>query len=189
MSSLRITPIRGLALLASIVLTACGSSNKLQEPPKGAVLFDVFSINYAWGFDCGGCYVDSEGNVHRYNCNALRDTIRSEEWRGREQELLKRRFHMKDSIVCRIESDNLATMRALALKAAQTSPTEEQHTAYDAGATQFTAYMYSSAAAETTEVQLATVGDFSSEPSSTASDSLVRLLRRACSCRDSAGVR
>ena len=94
-------------------------------------------------------------------------------------------FHMGDSIVCRVNVDELKSMRALIREASITPPTEERQTAADAGGYKFTAYMYGETLIDSTEVVLATTGDFTREPSSAAADTLVKWLRRACACRDS----
>ncbi len=175
----------GYVILIASGLCACGSSGSVNNLTPETVLFDVFSINYAWGFDCGGCYIDADGNVHRYDCSALQDTIRSEQWRGRERELLERRFHMNDTVVCRVEPDELKSMRILLQEAAKTPPSEEMQSAYDAGSTRVSAYLYEPNSTDSSEVLLATSGDFSRKPSSAAADTLVTWLRRACSCRSS----
>lgn len=179
------SPGIGCVILAVFGFYACGTSGNSSRLRSDAVLFDVFTVNYAWGFDCGGCYVDASGHVHRYDCSALRDTIRSEQWRGRERELLERRFHMIDSVICRVESTELESMRILLQEAAKTPPAEEVQSANDAGSTQFTAYLYGQNSTDSIEVLLATSGDFSRKPSSAAADTLVKWLRRACSCRNS----
>jgi len=173
-----------LALLSSL---GCQPAARTVELRPNAMIFEVFRINYAWGFSCGGCYVDASGNVHRYDCSALRDTIKSQEWRGREAELLQRRFQMNDSILCRVSVSELNDMRVLIDKASKTPPSEEKQTANDAGATSFRGFLYASGDGDSTELVLATSGDFSREPSSVAATQLVEWLQQKCSCKDSVG--
>ncbi len=189
---LRVNQVRfllGIVLSAAIGFASCGASKSLQELPAETILFDVFHVNYAWGFDCGGCVVDAGGNVRRYDCRELRDSILSEAWRGREEELLARRYRMKDSAICHVEPDELAAMRALIREASLTPPSEEEQSGADAGGTKFIAYLYGETKGDPTVVLLATAGDFTREPSTAEADTLVTWLRRACACKDSLSTR
>lgn len=174
-----------LALLSSV---SCQPTAKTLELRSDALLFDVFHINWAWGFGCGGCYVDAGGNVHRYDCRSLRDTLRSKEWNGREKELLQRRFHMNDTVLCRIPISELNKMRTLVVDASKSPPSEEKHTGYDAGGVSYTGFLYQSENGEPAEVVLASGGDFTREPSSAAATKLVEWLQQKCSCKDSVGI-
>lgn len=174
-----------LAFSAVIGFSSCGPAVTRRALPPETVLFDVFSLNNAWGFSCGGCCVDVGGNVRRYDCAALRDSLLSPEWRGREKELLARRYHMKDTVVCHVKLDELATMQALIREASGAQPGEEVQTGNDMGRVAFTAYLYGPDKSDSTEVLLATAGDFSREPSSPAAETLVKWLRQTCSCQHS----
>lgn len=176
-------------LLFPLWLPACQSADTTPELPADRIVFDVFGINYAWGFACGGWYIDAGGAVHHYDCRGLGDTISQREWHGRERELLKRRFQMLDSVICHVDTTELRSMRALISVAAKTPPSTERQTAFDAGGVSFVGYLYNSTDSTVTEVLLATSGDFTREPSSSAANHLVKWLKAKCRCQDAPPIR
>lgn len=180
----RLTLVR-MGILVVVASFGCQPSARQDEPRPTAILFDIFHINYAWGFSCKGCYVDVAGSVWRYDCAGLRDTLRATEWRGRESELIKRRFDMNNDVLCQIGEEELEAMRALADVAAKTPVGDPVHTSVDAGASSYSAYLYDARDGAPTEVILAMTGDFSRSPSTVEATRLVEWLESKCACEDS----
>lgn len=173
-----------LTIVSVVSLSFCSDKtvNAEWEVPEDAILFDVFHINYAWGFSCSGYYVDGQGDVHYYDCRALADSMRF--YRGREGEILGRRYGMGDTITCHIGADQLACALGLVDEAATQPPLEGRQTGYDAGGTSYSAFLYDPKSGEWTEVPLATTGDVSHDPSTEASEQLVAWLKTLPDCPD-----
>jgi len=53
-----------LFLLIVLFITGCKKNNVISE--KQAILFQIEYINYAWGYQHNGFFIDSEGNVLTY---------------------------------------------------------------------------------------------------------------------------
>jgi len=171
-----------LAIASMVLLSFC--SDKSVEPewqvPDDAILFDVFHINYAWGFACGGYYVDGSGAVHHYDCRALEDSARSDY--GRVGEILAHRYGMEDTVTCHVSAEALSWAIGLAKEAATQPPSEGHQTGYDAGGTSYTAFLYDPDSGEPTAVPLATTGDVSHDPSTDAATQLVDWLKTLAAC-------
>jgi len=171
-----------LAISSMVLLTFC--SSKSIEPewqvPDDAIVFDVFHINYAWGFDCGGYYVDGSGAVHHYDCRELEDTVRADYQHA--SEILERRYGMDDTVTCNIDSDALSWAFGLVEDAGELPPLEEHRTGYDMGGTSYTAFIYDPSTEDGTEVPLATSGDVSQDPSTDAAAQLVAWLKTLPAC-------
>ncbi len=170
------------------VTLSCGTERAPEgdaQLPPDAVLFDVLHMNYAWGFQCTGTFIDAAGFVHRYDCGELGDSIRNRLYQGREGVLLERRFHLKDTIICRLDSADLVRARRLVMKAENTPPDSARDSGMrDYGSSSYRAFIYDSKNGKRRDVVLRTYGDWERPPSSDETGRLAKWLDAATNCSD-----
>ena len=119
-----------------------------EEPKEQKILFEIEHINYAWGYHHSGTYIDNEGNVFEYDHSY-------EGWYSKTgynppdegdgsltgQQLLEK-IGDKKNWIGKIEKKELLDKIKLIPDASKGILSDPGRIAYDAGSTEFRAYLY-----------------------------------------------
>jgi hypothetical protein len=133
--------IRAFATPTSVIAgDSLATSPPVPRVARVPVVFDVSIINWATGFACHGMCIDSAGNVHVYDCTALRDSLRLAESDERRAVLWATRFGYRDTIPMHIDTLELNAYERLIPKAVEEHVGPRRQVGADMGSTTFTAY-------------------------------------------------
>lgn len=139
------------------------------------VFFEVSYLNYAWGYQLRGFYIDYQGNVYKYNHSDERwETARSDTIT--EAELLEKYSHEKE-LIAKIPCDTLLQKCNMIQAASEGELSEKIHRCYDAGALSYLAYTYHAKNKEYTPVLLYLAGDVAQKNLSEAAQLLFDWLK------------
>ncbi len=133
------------------------------------VVFSGGHINFAWGYQDTGFLIDADGKVFLYDNKCRGPRYRSGD-EPTTDELIRDSFTMT-KFVKTIDPKQFTTMKKLVTKAAE-GKISKRHTAYDAGSSSFTAYVYDKQNGTYTKVNLGSSGDFKTTNDSPAANTL-----------------
>jgi hypothetical protein len=122
-----------------LLLTGCKKSFTISE--KKVVLFQYDYINYAWGYQHKGFFIDNKGNVLVYN--------NPEEWNFPEDDLMQSESQIAENIAncmkseIKISEEELQKYISYIKNISSSKVTAIKNVAADAGASKFICYQYS----------------------------------------------
>ena len=134
-SSLKI--ILGILLL--VLVAACKKNNLISD--KQTVLFQFDYINYAWGYQHTGFYIDREGNVLTYN--------NPREWNFTDNDLVISDMQIAENIarctpsLVKISKEELQKYSNYIKNIGSSKVTALKNVAADAGSTNFICFQFS----------------------------------------------
>jgi cephalosporin-C deacetylase-like acetyl esterase len=143
-----------------------------QDRRQGRVLFDCYTINFAWGFHLEGFFIDSDGGVHTYDHS-------NEVWHGppdgkpSEKDLAEK--HRGAEPVLKIPQKILAEKIPLIAEAAGGEVTRES-AARDMGQNVFEGYLWNAGSGRYEPVLLESTGDWNEINTSKSARDLVKWL-------------
>ena len=125
-------------------------------PEKQMFLFEISTVNYAWGREIRGLYVDSQGGVYEYNRSDA-------DWQPADKDAyseaeLSDKFHKKQPKQT-VEAATLARMQKLIEPASAGKLTPPAGRCFDAGVTRYLAYSYDQRSQRYKPVLLYQAGD------------------------------
>lgn len=171
-----------LSLTLLIIIGPIGCStqqleiNKIHKTQK--ILFEVSYVNFAWGHQDHGIYIDRSGNVYSFEYGP-KDSY----WRPKgspnptEADFMERYSHNR-KFLKKIPSDVLLEKYRLIQTASSGELTERRHTAYDAGAKIYQCFLYDDKSQGLRPVLLKLEGNESQENLSPSAISLVSWLNQ-----------
>jgi hypothetical protein len=122
-----------------LLLTGCKKNFPVSD--KNAVLFQYDYINYAWGYQHKGFFIDNKGNVLVYN--------NPEEWNYPDDDLMQTESQIAENITrCRqseikISEEELQKYISYIKNISSTKVTAIKNVADDAGVSKYICYQYS----------------------------------------------
>lgn len=169
------------AFCAAALLSFCAS------PPRsvpgslpadaGEFLFEVESVNFAWGARQAGAYVDREGVVWSYRVDAPRPAEEREEREAWTAEELRAKYAQNRERIATVPPEEVARMAALVADAADGPLGEPVQRCNDAGVVSFRAWRYDASSDLYRPVLLRAEGDRARANRSDAAETLVGWLR------------
>jgi hypothetical protein len=130
-------------------------------------------INFAWGYQHSGTYVDSDGGVYRFK--AERQVNPKQKGAVTEAEL-EAKYTQGRTLLRTVPTDDIARMRGLIADASKGSYSEKVQRAADAGATVISCYLYDENARTYKAIELDVRGDWSYRNVSPAAGQLTEWL-------------
>lgn len=174
-----------LILVPTMLTVSCRSNHSTIEASQ-KYLFEVSYINHAWGYVDQGMYVDRDGNVYSYDLSDRNPRLQYPEGGIYSQALLDDKYSDECVQIGTVDQETLATMAALIGPASQGQLTEPENTCYDAGDTDFNAFLFDTEAGVYRTVLLRQCGDWSRKntapEAATLFDSLRQTTRGDASC-------
>jgi len=120
-------------------------------------LFEYSHINFAWGFQMSGMYIDKNGNVYKYNHSHAPWKPSNEEYLTEED--LQEKYAHKNELVSTIDHSVLDKMHKLTRPAGEGEISQSQKKCFDAGSGIYTGYLFGSKTGQYKPVLLYQVGD------------------------------
>jgi hypothetical protein len=150
-----------VTLISSIVLS-CGKEN---PPASQKVLFQVYSINYAWGYSHGGIFIDNEGRVMKYYQSSNYSNPNSADWNFPDDDGYISEQALMENIQKATETDIIIDEGTLKKYADKIYLVKENYTEHDgglrdAGAVVYACYKYDEKPRMYKEVLLYQRGDW-----------------------------
>ena len=144
-----------IALLISIPAMPFAMSSRPSIEQE--YLFEFSHINFAWGFQMSGMYIDKQGNVYKYNHS-------HSPWKPSSDTLLtandlQEKYAHKKELLTRIDTSVLNKMYKIINPAGDGKILQSQKKCFDMGSGTYTAYLFDSKTGQYTPVLLYQFGD------------------------------
>ncbi len=144
-------------------------------------LFKVEYVNYAWGYQHNGCYIDNKGNVFRYRYSLKANFENSKSHRGRIDRL-DERFNYSETLCGKIEKRVLDEKRKLAILAQKGSYSTPSSGGADRGKLSYMSYIYDPDKGVYKRIILRVEGDWEYKNELKEAEELVAWLKSSCKC-------
>jgi hypothetical protein len=141
-------------------------------PPADKPIFDQSRVNFAWGFQCSGMYIDGRGRVYKYVCDKPDSTNPEFQTRIIDRQAVDKRFYINDTLMCVVDSSRLVDIYQLLLLADR-EPVHRSHRGFDMGGRGITGFLYSDTSVVPKEIPLSGSGDWSLRREGPASDEIL----------------
>ena len=168
-------------LLAFAVMIASSCSRTANKAPQAPipqrVLFQQSFVNYAWGYQNRGWFIDNEGMIKAYRVASAEYWVRPDSGYISVDDLLSN-YAQADKIIYKIPANELRQKYGLITAAALGEISERTRSAYDAGLVQFSCYWWDQDRGMFKEVLLSLSGDWSQINLSPAAIELDSWLKR-----------
>ncbi len=138
-----------------------GSSTTDTDNLTQKYLFEVSYINWAWGYQDRGIYIDRDGRVCSYDLSDRKPRFQYPEDRVYTRAMLDDKYSGHCVLIGTVDLETLAAMSALVGPASQGQLTEPVHTGCDFGGEGFTAFLFDAETGTYTSVLLRQCGDWS----------------------------
>jgi len=144
--------------LAAFMCLGCASETAVK-PPLDKPVFDFLRINWAWGFQCRGSYINGSGQVRTYVCDRPGDSV--PEFRNPQDRIraVQRRFYMNDTLVANRDSLEVLEMYQLLWQAEKEPLTEPRDLGADQGGRSIRGILYDTLSQQPRDVLLSEQGD------------------------------
>jgi hypothetical protein len=162
-----------VSLLSAIAVTSCtrpahrrGEEIRIDQ----LVLFQHEYVNYAWGYQNRGWFIDRDGFMKSYrvmqgdNCHRVETSGPDSGYISKEA--LDSNYYRAHKVIYRVSRNELLERYRLILGAAGGEYTDRVQTAFDAGGVGFYAYQWDSGKGMFRQVPLSLSGDFSMQNTS-----------------------
>ncbi len=143
----------------------------------GKIIFDCYYANAAWGYQLSGVYIDSTGQIFKYNRNGnpwLPDSVKSGANVYPQSDLMEK--YLNTELVGKIGQKMLDEKIQL-IKSAATGTISNKATAFDAGERSCVAYIYNRNAKSYRAITLGSKGDVTTINSAPAAQELYAWLQ------------
>jgi len=151
--------MRNLILLFILMLGIPALTFAMSGKPsiEQEYLFEYSHINFAWGFQMAGMYIDKQGNVYKFNHSHTPWKPSSE--RSLTEEDLQEKYAHKKELLTSIEKSVLNKMHKLISPAGDGEIVKSQKKCFDSGSGMYTAYLFDSKTEQYKPVLLYQFGD------------------------------
>ncbi len=162
-----------LAILV-ILFHSCEKEKVTFRSAHQLVLFQVEYINYAWGYSHNGIIIDSSGNAMHFNL--------PKNWHSSDTAsylsvaYLNENLQQCDTVSVTIKKDTMLKYFSMLPEVSEGLLSKPVNTAFDAGTTTFTGYLYDSSINKYKAVLVKRTGDWSISNSAPASEEIYRWL-------------
>jgi hypothetical protein len=130
-----------IVIISLLILSLPGCKKNLSVSHKQSILFQFDYLNYAWGYQHNGFYIDNNGNVLKYN--------NPENWNFPDKDKILTKNQVEENISkcvqadIKISNDELQKLIKYIDHIASSKVTAIKNVAADAGASEYICYQYS----------------------------------------------
>ncbi len=147
-----------VSFILMLFIPAMASAMSSRPSIKQEYLFEFSHINFAWGFQMSGMYIDKQGNVYTYDHS-------HEPWKPSSDEYLteqdlQEKFAHKNEQVKSIDISVLKRMHKLIIPASRGKLSERVNRCFDFGSGSYSTYLYDAQTKRYTNVLLYQYGDW-----------------------------
>lgn len=171
--------IRVIIIIFCMAIAGCDIF--LPEEPDQKYLFDVYYVNYAWGFTLNGIYVDIKGDVYSYEASfrdISPDSIKVFTRRGKaiNEKDLEQKFSFHKKFIKNIDASRVRKKYVDIYRVPVNANSDTTNTGADMGAFVHSCYRYNNKINTYEEVVLKVTGDQSYYNTSKAAADLLEWL-------------
>lgn len=148
---------------------------------KQKILFHLAYFNYAWGYQNNGFFIDNEGLIKYYNIKSEKDWRKADSGYYSKTDL-EYNYRAADSITGKVDRVELCHYYNLIESASEQKLSKRVHSAYDAGASTFIAYIWDENREKYKMVFLSMEGDFSRDNLNPNAIAIADWLRQKFNC-------
>jgi len=123
-------------------------------------LFEVYYINFAWGYQHRGIVIDRDGNVFRYFYDKDDEPWHARDYIEIKEDDLTRKYDHNKELIATVERPDLMENYRLISAAATGELSERKHAACDMGSFVYNAFSYNAATKRYTPILLKLLGDY-----------------------------
>lgn len=158
--------IISVILISAVSCTRTANKDQAEAGIDQLVLFQQSFVNYAWGYQNRGWFIDRDGYMKAYRISGRGDQWHRVGEAGPDsgyiaQAALEQNYALADRVIIRIPQKELQEMYRLIPRAADGPYSPRTRTAYDAGAVMFCAYLLDKDKGMYRQVLISISGDFS----------------------------
>ena len=146
-----------LSFILVLIIPALTSAMSSNPSMGQKYLFEFSQINFAWGFQMSGIYIDKDGNVYKYNHShapwkPANDTSLTESD-------LQEKYAHKNEFVTTVTKSRINKMHNLIAPASKGKLSQPEKGCVDMGSGIYTAYLFDAQTEKYKPVTLYQVGD------------------------------
>ena len=146
-----------LSFILVLITPALTSAMSSKPSVEQTYLFEFSQVNFAWGFQMSGMYIDKDGNVYKYNhshapWNPANDTSLT------ESDLQEKYAHKKE-FVATVAKSRINNMHNLIAPAGKGRLSQPEKGCVDSGSGTYTAYLFDAQRQTYKPITLYQVGD------------------------------
>ncbi len=151
-----------------------------EDSSTQTYLFEVEYINFAWGYQHGGFYIDKTGNVFRYKYGLNDDPWKPASYDHFSGDELAEKYRHSKTLCDKIDHNTLQKQRRLIFSAAEGSYSDSTNVGNDGGGLSYIGYIYESESDSYRPIILELKGDWEYKNESEAAKSMVTWLKTVC---------
>ena len=168
-----------LALLAFVISGCSDSESGGAVRPETTIdqkyLFDIYYVNFAWGYHLGGTFIDNQGNVVKYDHSFER--WNAEDFDNLTEAELDEKFISPQDTVAVVDLATLFDQFKKIEAASLGELSERTHVGYDMGGSSYVCYKYDEETERYVQVLLSLTGDYTQDNLSVEATELKDWLR------------
>lgn len=168
--------VRSFVCLLVLLVHSC---NDRTAPPQAQqqILYEVESVNFAYGYQHRGYYIDLRGAVHSYNFKGTGEVWRDSAGGTFSEQTLMKKFSHHDSLLVMADRDSLLWSYGLVKEALNGTTTDTIKAGADRGSVFYNVYVYDPGVGMYQRVTLREEGDWSFHNQSPGAMQLVDWLK------------
>lgn len=165
-------------ILICVLISFCNgcdiSNNSVDQQEY---FFDVYYINYAWGFNLGGFMIDRDGKIFSYNWLYNRDSVWNvKDYNNISETVLNKKFIFGKKLIGRVDIEIFREKVKSIYLIPLDSYSPKISSGADMGANRFSCYRYNNEKKTYYEVILKQTGDISYYNTSAKAEDLIAWL-------------
>jgi len=146
-----------LSFILMLIIPALTFAMSGKPSIEQEYLFEYSHINFAWGFQMSGMYIDKHGSVYKYNYS--HSPWKPLSVRSLTEENLQEKYANKKELIPNIEKSVLNKMHKLISSAGDGEIVESEKKCFDSGSGIYTAYLFDAKTEKYEPVTLYQIGD------------------------------
>lgn len=160
-----------------ISITSCNIIDNDSVENNQNILFEVQYINFAWGYQHSGFYINKKGEVFNYKYDNNFVVWKPNKDNYYTEEELLNKYKPNNTLVGTIDKYTVSNKNKLIIQAMQSNYSDTTQIGADQGTTSYICYFYNSIKNKYLEIVLEQDGDWNYKKESLESDSLVKWLK------------
>jgi hypothetical protein len=169
--------VRSFVCLFVLLVHSC--SDKTAPPQaQQQIYYEVESVNYAYGYQHHGYYIDQRGGVHSYSFAGTGEMWRDSASRSFSEQTLMKKFSHHDSLLVMADRDSVLWSYDLLKEAMTGTTTDTIKAGADRGSVSYNVYVFDPGVGMYQRVTLREEGDWSFHNQSPGAIQLVEWLKK-----------
>ena len=146
-----------LSFMLVLIIPALTSAMSSKPSIEQKYLFEFSHINFAWGFQMSGIYINKDGNVYTYNHS--HSPWKPADVTSLTESDLQEKYAHKKEFVTTVTKSEINNMHNLIAPAGKGKLSQPKKGCFDSGSGTYTAYLFDAQIHKYTPITLYQVGD------------------------------